>query len=169
MILEKDQLPAAPSGHRMLVKPFPPDEKEGELHIPDIAKVRPNMGIILGAGLTARDQLYDSGHEIGDEVWWGKYAGVIEQWDHIIEEGARHKSCKEHDWSRRPETRDRMHRWQGEICGSHRLAEPVLVMNVDDILCNVSLQRRIESGVISIIRGKLADGKTQHVLNRKDK
>lgn len=169
MILEKDQLPAAPSGHRMLVKPFPPDEKAGDLHIPDIAKMRPNMGLILSAGLNARDTLYDHGHELGDEVWWGKFAGVIEEWDHILTEGPGHRKCKEHDWARLANPGDRMSEWRCVGCSSVRRAEPVIVLNVDDILCNVSLQRRMESGAISITRGKTATGATQHVLDRKDK
>lgn len=164
MIMGKGQLPAAPSGHRLLVRPNPPDEKAGELHIPDIAKERPHTGAILAAGLSAHDLMHDHGHQVGDMIWWGKYSGVIEEWDHIVEEG---KPCKEHDWSRLPSPADRVSEWQCR-CGTMRRAEPVVVINADDILCNVSLQARIESGEVYIERAKTPSGVTQHRIDRKD-
>lgn len=164
MIMGKGQLPAAPSGHRILVRPNPPDDKSGDIHIPDIAKERPHTGVIIAAGLNARDLMHDHGHQIGDVIWWGKFAGVLEEWDHIIEDG---KPCKGHDWNRLPSFVDRVSEWKC-ACGSLRRAEPVAVVNADDILCNVSLQGRIEAGEVSITRGKTSTGTTQHYLDRKD-
>lgn len=169
MTLEKDQLPAAPSGPRILTRPTPPKEEENGIAIPEIAQQRAHFGTIVHAGLTARDTLYDQGHQIGDDIWWGKFAGVVEEWDHIIIEGPTYKKCKAHDWARAKSPGDRMHEWKCSHCESVRRAEPVIVMNVDDILCNVSLQRRMESGEVGIVRGKTVDGRTHHILDRKDK
>jgi hypothetical protein len=44
----------------------------------------------------------------------------------------------------------------------------MIVMSVDDIMLNVDAQERIESGVMSIIRGVTDDGRTQHVIRRND-
>ena len=171
MILGKDQLPAAPRGHRVLAKPNPPaKETDGGLVIPEIAMHRPNIGVIIHAGLNARDAFHDHGDQVGDEIWWGKFAGVIEEWDRVVEENPKDK-CKigDHTWLRQPSPGDRMSAWSCSMCSSKRLAEPLIVLNHDDILCNVSLQRRIESGEVAQVRGKLPDGRTQHYIDRKDK
>lgn len=169
MILNKGQLPAAPRGHRVLAKPNKPaKETDGGLVIPEIAMHRPNIGTIIHAGLNALDAFYDHGDQIGDEIWWGKFAGVIEEWDRIIENGKGWATC-EHKWDRGPSPGDRMSAWTCAHCKSDRLAEPLIVINHDDILCNVSLQRRIESGQVSQTRGQTADRKTQHFIDRKDK
>lgn len=169
MILGKDQLPAAPRGHRVMAKPNPPDkETDGGLVIPDIAMQRPNIGTIIHAGLNARDAFYDHGDEIGDVIWWGKFAGVIEEWDRIVEEGKKPCAMAAHRWDRQPSPGDRMHAWKCAHCDSRRLAEPLIVLNHDDILANVTAQRRHEAGAWAYRRGKLPNGATQHVLDRKD-
>jgi co-chaperonin GroES (HSP10) len=168
MVLSKGQLPASPRGHRILCEPSPvKTETESGLVIPGIAQARPNTGRIIAAGLNALDAMYDHGDQIGDEVWWGKFAGVIEEWDRIVEEGEGHATC-EHDWARRPSTGLNHGAWECEKCKSKRLASPLCVLNHDDILCNVSLRRRLESGNIAQARGKTSSGSTQHFMDRKD-
>lgn len=169
MILQKGQLPAAPRGHRVLARPNPPDkETDGGLVIPEIAMHRPNIGTIIHAGLNARDAFYDHGDQVGDVIWWGKFAGVIEEWDRIVEVGKGHATC-EHIWNRGPSPGDRMSAWDCGHCHSKRIAEPLIVLNHDDILCNVTLQRRIENGEVSQERGQTSDKRTQHFIDRKDK
>lgn len=169
MVLNKGSLPASPRGHRVLCEPLPPQtETDGGLVIPRIAQHRPNMGRIIAAGLNALDAMYDHGDQVGDEVWWGKFAGVIEEWDRIVEEGKGASTC-EHRWDRLPTEGTDHGAWTCGHCKSRRLASPLCVLNHDDILCNVSLQRRIETGTIAQKRAKLADGKTtQHFMDRKD-
>ncbi len=169
MILNKGQLPAAPRGHRVLAKPNPPaTETDSGLHIPEIALHRPNIGTIIHAGLNARDAFYDHGDQVGDEIWWGKFAGVIEEWDRIVENGKGWANC-DHKWDRQASPGDRMSAWACAHCHSKRLAEPLIVLNHDDILCNVTLQRRIEAGEVAQTRGKTPGGTTQHFIDRKDK
>ena len=166
MILRKDQLPAQPRGHRILVRPLPAIEASQLVVTPDDRKHLPNKGHIFMAGLNARDQMRDHGDEIGDLIWWGKFAGVVEEWDHLEEETAKGKKC-EHTWARCPSHAENVRKWTCD-CGSVRLAEHLLVLNVDDILANETLQRRIEAGEIAISRGKTASGTTQHYIDRKD-
>lgn len=164
-MLELGQFPACPSGERILVLPDPPDEESQLIVKPEDREYRPNKGRILAAGLRALDKLHDNGAEVGDEVWWGKFAGVMEEWDRLEAVTKKGETC-DHSWVRAP-LKNRPHdkKWTCE-CGSSRLASHILVLNVEDILANVSLQRRIENGVLRVIRGKLSNGATQHVIER---
>jgi len=166
MILRKDQRPAQPSGYRILVRPLPAIEDSQLVVTPDDRKHLPNKGHLFMAGLNARDQMHDHGHELDDVIWWGRFAGVTEEWDHIEDETAKGKKC-EHVWVRAPSGAENQKKWTCE-CGSVRLAEHLLVINVDDILANETLQRRIEDGKVSIARGKTSGGSTQHYIDRKD-
>ena len=165
MILGKGQMPAAVRGHRIMVKPAPPVQESDIIIKPEAYEYLPNKGVVVAAGLNALDTMYDHGDLIGDEVWWGKFAGVIEEWDHVIEEGA--VKCNEHGWTAVASGQKNNRRWQC-VCGAIRLAEHMLVMNVDDLLANVSLERRLESGEVAIKRGKTPDGRTHHYIDRKD-
>lgn len=167
MILRKDQLPGQPRGPRIMVRPLPAVEDSQLIVKPEDRKFLPNKGVLFMAGLSARDQMRDHGDELGDLIWWGKFAGVVEEWDHIEVETPKGKKC-EHTWVRQPSPAENVKQWACD-CGSIRLAEHLLVMNVDDILVNESLQRRIENGEVSIARGKTASGSTQHYLDRKDR
>jgi co-chaperonin GroES (HSP10) len=168
MVLNKGSLPATPRGHRLLCEPLPvKTETESGLTIPAIAQHRPHAGIIIHAGLNALDALYDHGDKVGDEIWWGKFAGVMEEWDRIVDEGKGWKTC-DHRWDRQASPGKDQSAWTCGNCGSKRLASPLCVLNHDDILCNVSLQRRIEAGEIAQKRGKTDGNRTQHFMDRKD-
>lgn len=167
-LLHSDELPAAPIGDRILVRPAPPDEESQLIIKPDDQKYRPNKGEIVAAGLSARDKLHDQGGEIGDTIWHGKFAGVMEEWDHYEHMGKGADKCQ-HVWTRSPAERPRDKKWSCDACSSTRIAEHILVMNVDDILGNVTLQRRIDSGVISVKRGQTTGGRTQFYVNRNEK
>jgi hypothetical protein len=168
MILGKGQLPASTRGHRILVRPDPPIVESDIIIKPEAYEYLPNKGVLVGAGMTALDEMYDHGDELGDHVWWGKFAGVIEEWDHIEDETAKGRAC-EHVWVQQRAPSPKSRRWQCSECKSTRLAEHMLVMNVGDLLANESLQRRIEAGQVAIKRGKTADGRTQHYIDRKDR
>jgi co-chaperonin GroES (HSP10) len=169
MILGKGMLPAQPRGHRMMCKPNPPKtESDCGIIIPDTAQILPVIGVIIHAGLNARDAMYDHGDEIGDTVWWGKFAGVMEEWDRIVEDGNK-KGCDHDTWNRLPSPGKNVHRFECTACKAVRQVDPLVVINHDDILCNVTAERRRDSGVYSIARGKTSSGTTQHFIDRKDK
>lgn len=168
MLLNKGCLPATPRGHRVLCEPMPPTEETiAGLHIPSVAQHRPHAGTIIHAGLNALDALYDHGDQIGDVIWWGKFAGVMEEWDRITEEGKGWATCA-HSWDRAAGAGKDQSAFQCSRCKSKRLVSPLCVLNHDDILCNESLQRRIEAGQCSQFRGVTSDGRTQHRIDRKD-
>jgi co-chaperonin GroES (HSP10) len=166
-MLNADQLPAQPRGSRILVRPLPPVEESEIIITPDDQKRRPNKGTIVAAGLTALDQLHDHGDRLGDLIWWGKFAGVMEEHDHLVTPGA--KDCS-HSWVRTPDPHPHNRSWECSQpkCGARRQAELLLVMNADDILANESLARRLEQGAVEILRSKTANGQTQHYIERKD-
>lgn len=151
-----------------MVRPDPPVEASEIIVTPEDQKHRPNKGTIIAAGLNALDQMHDHGDRIGDTIWWGKFAGVTEEHDHLAEPGR--KGC-EHRWIRIPDPHPHNKRWSctNDKCDAERVAELVLVMNVDDILCNVSQARRVDSGEVAVVRGKTSSGSTQHYIERKDR
>lgn len=167
-MLKFDELPSVPLNDRIMVLPDPPPDKtEGGLAIPDVAQKQAAQGRIVDAGLKAHDILYDGGDRVGDFVLYGQFAGVWEEWDHLVKEGS-DPDC-EHDWVHR--RLDNSFRRQGRECarcGAHRLQEPVLVMNVGDIQCNVSKAARVRSGELVLLRGQTIDGKTVHYYARRD-
>lgn len=167
MLLKLDELPCAPEADRILVLPDPPEEETiGKLEIPEIARMQASSGRILDAGLKARDVMYDNGQEIGDTIWYGKFAGVWEEWDHIVKLGKK-KDCKHAEWSRAPsENGFRKEGFSCDECGAIRRREPVLIMNVGDICGNVSKAARIREGKMSIEYGVTAEGRTQHYVPR---
>lgn len=163
-VLGPDELPAAPIGDRVLLLPDPPkEETEYRIHIPDIAKHRPNTGIVLTAGLAARDKMHDNGIEIGDSVVWGQFAGVIYEWDHIKTPGT--KKCAEHHWERMASPRDRVTAAKCE-CGAVRWTECLILANVDDIQASVDLEKRKRAGSVKVTLGKDSEGKTTHFIER---
>jgi hypothetical protein len=161
-VLGKDQKPVAASGFRIAVLPDPPREESQIIIKPDDQKMVPHTGVLFDAGLIARDKLYDNGHELGDRIWYGKFAGVMEEWDRILE---CEQGC-EHTWRRVAETRPHAMAWECDHCNGKRRSDLMLILNVDDILGNVDLQRRIESGKVAIKHGKTPDGRTQHFIDR---
>lgn len=164
-VLEKDELPGAPIGERVLLLPDPPqDETEYGIQIPGIAQFRPSTGKVLAAGLQALDKMHDHGINIGDDVIWGKFAGVIWEWDHIHEEGKR--PCADHSWSRIASPRDRASAHRCELCQAVRWVECVILANVDDIQASVGLGQRYRDGKFRMMRGKTSEGATQHFIER---
>lgn len=161
-----EKSPARVIGERIFLRQKP-DEQGRVLVKSSAEQVRPFMGILIGAGDQACDQLYDQGQEWGDEVWIGKYAGVQEEWkhwlipgngkcatyaDHMFEgvrmdvEGSAAKFCT--------------------ICGGVEVREPMVICNIKDILANVDLELRIERGEVIRWRGETEDGKTRYVTQR---
>lgn len=162
-MLKGNELPAFPSNDRIMVKPDVPPEKEGVLWVPDVAKHRANKGVILHAGLSASDMCHDHEHRIGDRVWWGQFAGVIEEWSHITKPGD--DSCS-HDWDRGSSPGDRMVLRTCTKCHAEWLTEPILIMNVEDILANETAEERRRNGEFTVAKANTEDGKTQHVIRR---
>lgn len=161
-IYEGDELPCVPRSSRILVRPDPPvDRSEGGLTIPDIAQQRGNKGRILSGGLSALDQNFDHGDRIGDRVWFGRMAGIWEEWDHIVEPG-NSKKCKHEEWDRAPATADRTFAFKCAACGALRVQEPLLLMDADDIQANEDLADRMRERQVTVECGSTATGATQH-------
>lgn len=159
--------PACPAGERIILRPFPPPEDAGTgLIIPDVAQERPYAGTIVAMGDGACDKAYDEDHRVGDEVWWSKYTGVIEEWHRIVKPGTV-AGCK-HDgvWEFVRTAGDRMQLRSCRSCHAEKLVEPIIVAMVDDILVNVSKQQRLERGEIRRLRGETAEGKTRYYIER---
>lgn len=167
-MLKFDELPSTPENDRIMVLPDQPkDESDGGIAIPDIAMRVGTSATILDAGLRARDVLYDNGAKIGDKVLFGQFAGVWEEWDHLIKDGS-DPSC-DHDWAYDPTLKG--FRRQGRkcgACGAQRMIEPVLIMNVGDILSNISKAERLRNGELRLVRAAAFDGRTTHVYRRWD-
>lgn len=175
---ELRNLPAAPLGDRIVIRQMPIKEtSEAGLIKPDVAKERQFGGVLLAAGDSAADKLYDFGCEIGDEIWFGKYAGVVEEWQHIVRDGNQADCPHDGAWEFVPKTDEAS--WalvppEGYIeelracrsCGALRVSERIVVANVDDILLNVDLQVRLERGIMRRIRGQDADGRTRYYISR---
>lgn len=169
--------PAHPLGNRVLVREFPVESKtEGGLVKPDVAKERYFAGTLVAAGDQAADRLYDLGVEIGDEIWYGKYAGLVQEWQHIVGDD---KPLCPHDsaWDFVPQT-DKRWKLVGEAnenvklrscrsCETLLVTERVIVLSVDDMCLNVDLQLRLESGYMVRVRGADAEGRTRYVIERR--
>src|SRR5262245_34090354 len=133
-MLGKHDLPFAVYGHRVLILEKPPKGRtEGGLWIPDTAKLRYFSGILLDAGLPARDKIYDQGYEIGDECQFGQYAGLREPWDHVVE-GDPNLPDEAYSWSLDSEaSNDSCKVYRCKNTGAVRKIECVIVLNVDDL------------------------------------
>jgi chaperonin GroES len=74
-------LPYLPMGKVVLVFRMPSAEKSaGGIYIPETDREPKPIGVLLAAGLQALDVLRDHLVEIGDIVWFGKFAG----WEHEV-------------------------------------------------------------------------------------
>lgn len=169
--------PAHPFGDRVLVREFPVESKtEGGLEIADVAKQHLFAGTLIAVGDQAADRLYDLGAEIGDEVWYAKYAGVIQKWQHIVAAGSdpacEHRGAWEFVpkddpvWSIVGEPNENMELRACRTCGAKKLSERVIIMSVDDIHLNVDVLCRIERGELVRKRGVTSDQKTRYYLER---
>ena len=165
-MLSKDELPFAVVGERCLILAEAPKTRTaGGIEIPATSQLRPFMGILMGAGLQALDKLHDHGIKIGDRVLYGKFAGVIEEWDRIIE-GRADLDPDDEEWSRMPTQPGRPERYK-HPSGAIREVAPVVVLNVDDLLASVELAARFRAGHIGVQFATTADGRTQHVISER--
>lgn len=188
------QAPAHPRGDRILVRELPPESvTEGNIQLADEGKERFMAGHLVAAGDQAADKLYDGGDEIGDLIMYAKYAGVVNEWQHIV--GDDDLKC-EHDGNRLivpmpsatldalrggrdKEALANAKKW--EIaggpndnvtlrecveCGTLIASERMIVMSVDDIHLNVDLQERIEAGEVARYRGITDDERTRFYIKR---
>lgn len=171
--------PAHPLGDRVFVRPFAAEsESAGGIVVPDSAKKRNFAGVLVAVGDKAADKLWDLGVEIGDEIWYGQYAGLIEQWDHIIKDG---KGDCPHDGRWDLVGRDRkewslVHRPDPDMqlrecgqCGALKLSESIIIMSVDDCTCDVDLLVRLETGDMRRERATDTEGRTRYVIERGEK
>ena len=166
-MLKHDEIPATPENDRILIQPAqPPSETLGNVIIPDQAQRQAHEGKILAAGLKALDILHDNGQQIGDVVLYGQFAGAWEQWEHIVKDG-NDPSCKHANWSREPQMNGfRREGYACDACGAWRMHEPVLIMNVGDILANVTKAERLRNGEMSVKRTPRLDGASLHYVTR---
>jgi chaperonin GroES len=75
-----ENVKATPLHDRVIVKPAPSVEKTaGGIIIPDTAKEKPQMGVVLAAGPGKKDE--PTTVKKGDQVLYGKYAGTEFQYE----------------------------------------------------------------------------------------
>lgn len=68
--------PYLPQGNNVLIYRIPSEDiSAGGIIIPDEHKEPKPMGVLIGAGLAARDVMESSLIELGDIVWFGRFAG----------------------------------------------------------------------------------------------
>ncbi len=60
-----------PNEDRVLIEPEPVGSKIGLIYIPDIAKDKPNKGVVAEIGDDPKIKV-----KVGDKVFYGKYAGT---------------------------------------------------------------------------------------------
>jgi len=189
------QAPAQPIDDRVLVKENKPeDESEGGLAVAEASKERAMHGVLFAAGDAAADYFYDRGIELGDTVYYAKYAGVVEQWQHIVgpdnqdcahdgawdivsrpsptlgmlsDDRAREDADRERKWSAVGGPSDNIDLRECRTCGTLIASERVIAMSCKDVLMSVELQERLESGAMVRYRGVDSDGKTRHYVERK--
>lgn len=171
--------PGHPLGERVLVREFPPEsESEGGIAIAEKAKTRYMAGQLVAVGDQAADRLYDVGVEIGDEIWYAQYAGVVQEWQHIV--GKDNADCP-HDgvWDLIPVTdakkwatvggkNDNINLRECRSCGTLKAAERLIVMAYDDVHLDVDLEERLESGTFRRRRDVTDEGRTRYTLVRPD-
>jgi len=186
--------PAHPIDDRILVRENAPESvTQTGLAVPESAKERAMNGVLIAAGDAAADYLYDRGIELGDVILYAKYAGVVEEWQHIV--GPDNGDC-EHDsaWDHVPRPSDTLDALRGgkdkdvilaamkwEIAGGNnenvelrecrtcktlRATERMIVMSCKDVLMSVDLQERLESGAMARYRGIDSDDKTRFYIRR---
>lgn len=169
--------PAHPIGNRVLVREFPVEsEMESGLIKPEVAQTHYFAGTLIAAGDQAADRLYDAGVEIGDEIWYAKYAGLVEDWQHLVAPG-NDPTC-EHDatwdfaakddsaWAEIGEKNENMTLRTCRGCGAKKLSERVIIMTGDDLVLDVDLQVRLERGEVTRKRETDTEGRTRYVLVR---
>lgn len=166
--------PAHPLGERVLVKEMPPMEtSEGGLILTAQEQERYFRGILIAVGDQAADKLCDLGVRLGDELHYGKYAGLVEEWQHLV--GIEDDTCS-HDsvWDIVPRDDERWKvagGWNDNVrlrscrsCGVLKLTERIIALSVEDLIMDTNLQARLESGEAVRYRGQTADGKPRYYI-----
>jgi chaperonin GroES len=75
-----ENVKVTPLHDRVIIKPAPPVEKTaGGIIIPDTAKEKPQMGVVMAAGPGKKDE--PTTVKKGDKVLYGKYAGAEFQYE----------------------------------------------------------------------------------------
>lgn len=165
MLLGPNDFPFAVVGERCFLKADPPRKRTiGGIELPVSSQLRPFTATLLDAGLQARDRLHDHGIQIGDRVWFGKFAGVVEEWDHVIA-GDHTLPEDAYDWAFDSAEPGEATRYVCRKTGAVRAVEGIVVLNADDILASQELAERLRSGDVSYMRGTaVTDGRVQHVV-----
>lgn len=153
--------PFAPIGERVLIRQRPPETMSRIIHIPQSAQERPEEGILIAAGDDAADMLFDHGIDQNDHIFYGRHAGLLEEWSHEIAEGESH----DHDWTICPVEIERARAWSCD-CGAIKVTEPMVVMNRKDVLGSVDLQVRLETGQTLRRIAHAENGATRFVTER---
>lgn len=85
------EIPYLPIAKNVLIYRLPEEERTaGGLYVPESNREPHSKGVLLAAGLGALDILYAHLVEIGDVVWFGRFAG----WEKEVERGATEKGAK---------------------------------------------------------------------------
>lgn len=165
-MLGPNELPFSVVGERCLIAENAPKERsEGGIYMPDNAKERYYNGKLLDAGLQARDKLFDAGVEIGDHVEFGRYAGLREAWDRIVE-GDHSLPDEAYDWKFLDASAGVQRRYRCEKTGAIRAIDSIIVLNVDDVIASKELAERQRKGGATIKRGETTEGQTLHYIER---
>lgn len=76
------KIPYLPKGKNVLVFRIPAEDRSaGGIILVEDAKEPKTMGVLVAAGLAARDEMRDHLIELGDVVWFGRFAG----WEKEVE------------------------------------------------------------------------------------
>jgi co-chaperonin GroES (HSP10) len=166
-MLGPNDLPYAVTGERCFIKVDPPKRRTvGGLEIPITAQVRAFSGQLIDAGLQARDKLRDHGYQIGDHVIFGKFAGIVEEWDHVID-GDDQQADDSYDWALESHQPGEPMIYKCRKTGALRAIEPAVVLNCDDLLASVELAHRRRSGDVEYTEAATTDGRMQHVVKER--
>jgi co-chaperonin GroES (HSP10) len=165
-MLGPNDLPYAVTGERCFIKVNPPKKLTvAGMHIPDSAQVRSFSGVLIDAGLQARDKLRDHGYQIGDHVVFGKFAGIVEEWDHIIHGDASLPDDK-YDWAYLSHAAGEAEKYECKNTLAVRAVEPAVVLNCDDLIASVELAERLRSQQVEYTQVETAVG-IQHVVKER--
>lgn len=144
-------VPIGVIGERVIVRQLPDQSKSRVIHLPQDARERSSQGVIIAAGEQAAKRLWARGIERGDWIWYGKHAGVWEEWEHWIDGGE--DGC-DHDFEWiNADVKDTRARFCTR-CKGTLVNEEILVMNEKDVFGSIDLAVRIERGEV---RRKLVD------------